>query len=56
MTNFNANQRSIEFIPAICPKYGGELRVPKDRDLIICIYLADCRQSDPENFHHHLKD
>ena len=31
---------SIEFIPAICPKCGGELRVPNNVDVIKCMYCG----------------
>jgi tetratricopeptide (TPR) repeat protein len=31
---------SIEFIPAICPNCGGELRVPEDRKVIKCMYCG----------------
>jgi tetratricopeptide (TPR) repeat protein len=31
---------SIEFIPAICPNCGGELRVPEDRKIIKCMYCG----------------
>lgn len=31
---------SIEFIPAVCPKCGGELRVPSDKDIVKCMYCG----------------
>jgi len=30
----------IEFVPAVCPNCGGELRVPKDRESIKCMYCG----------------
>jgi len=31
---------AIEFIPAVCPKCGGELRVPNNVDVIKCMYCG----------------
>jgi tetratricopeptide (TPR) repeat protein len=31
---------SIEFIPAICPNCGGELRVPNSKDIVKCMYCG----------------
>ena len=31
---------TIEFIPAICPNCGGELRVPEDRKIVKCMYCG----------------
>ncbi|MHA1280412.1 MAG: CFI-box-CTERM domain-containing protein [Candidatus Helarchaeota archaeon] len=30
----------IEFVPAVCPKCGGELRVPNNTDVIKCMYCG----------------
>ena len=30
----------VEFIPAVCPNCGGELRVPEDKKTIICMYCG----------------
>jgi DNA-directed RNA polymerase subunit RPC12/RpoP len=30
----------IEFIPAVCPNCNGELRVPKNRDVVKCMYCG----------------
>ena len=40
MSNINSHHSNIEFIPAICPTCGGELRVPKDRDIVKCMYCG----------------
>ena len=31
---------TIEFVPAICPKCGGELRVPKNLETLKCMYCG----------------
>ncbi len=31
---------SIDFIPAICPNCGGELRIPKNRGNLKCMYCG----------------
>jgi len=31
---------SIEFVPAVCPKCGGELRVPSNLDIFKCMYCG----------------
>lgn len=31
---------SIEFVPAVCPKCGGELRVPTNLDIFKCMYCG----------------
>jgi tetratricopeptide (TPR) repeat protein len=50
MSNINSHQYPFEFIPAICPKCGGELRVPKDRDIIKCMYCGvDILLRDEDN-------
>jgi len=40
MSNINSHQKSIEFIPAICPKCGGNLMVPKDIKVVKCSYCG----------------
>src|SRR4030042_4445107 len=40
MSNINTHQSNIEFIPAICPSCGGELRVPDNRDIVKCMYCG----------------
>jgi len=32
---------SVEFIPAVCPKCGGELRVPSNLDVVKCMYCGN---------------
>jgi len=32
---------SIEFVPAVCPKCGGELRVPSNLDVVKCMYCGN---------------
>lgn len=40
MSDNNKKQSEIEFIPAICPKCGGELRVPSNKDVVKCMYCG----------------
>ena len=40
MSTINSRQSNIEFIPAICPSCGGELRVPENRETIKCMYCG----------------
>lgn len=41
ITNQIGSPRPIEFIPAACPKCGGELRVPADMKIIKCMYCGN---------------
>ncbi len=40
MSNINSRHSNIEFIPAICPSCGGELRIPENRETIKCMYCG----------------
>lgn len=47
----NTHKNAIEFIPAICPNCGGELRVPENRNLIKCMYCGyDIIMHDPSKY------
>jgi tetratricopeptide (TPR) repeat protein len=35
-----ASSQTIEFIPAVCPNCGGELRVPENRKVVKCMYCG----------------
>lgn len=40
MSNIDSRHSNIEFIPAICPSCGGELRVPENHETIKCMYCG----------------
>jgi len=40
MGDGKSQQGSVEFIPATCPKCGGELRVPQNIDVVKCMYCG----------------